>query len=121
MITRDDLERRLRLIVTRLAEIAKLRPSLAADSYRRQEIGSEANALAAERAHAERQLQALSAQPNADSDQRREAYIDAVEREQRVTITRFIAKLESEGDHRNAKLWRLQLIGLREQIAGSLR
>jgi hypothetical protein len=49
-------------------------------------------------------------------DDRRERFIArevAVRREQHEA---FIAKLEREGDYRQARIWRLEILNLREQV-----
>jgi hypothetical protein len=48
---------------------------------------------------------------------RQKQVLDLAESEQRCIILRQIAKLEREGNHREARNWRHTLVGLRARIA----
>lgn len=134
----DALERRL-------AEIDKLRAEnearLAATpphtatcrNYERQELESEASELLGERSRTARQIEraktehtkhfryALPRKKTVDPELlRQKEVLDYSENEQRAVILREVNSLERQGDFRQARIWRAQLIGLRERIAREL-
>jgi hypothetical protein len=131
----DLLERRL-VEIDRALEENSLR--LAASpphgahypDYRRQEAESERRQLLADRLESERKIkQAKDAlnksfrlfrrrrvEPDAEHT-RQASVLDIAEAEQRENIERFVRKLTTEGDHRQARVWRATLIGLRQRVA----
>jgi hypothetical protein len=111
----EILERKLREIDRRRAEIEIELPRHNDGSYARQELVSEAKELAALRVVVDRRLRALS-QPAPAPDPRRQAIVAQEIGARRESIEHFIKRLEAEGDHRQARLWRRQLLDLPEQV-----
>ena len=119
----EILTDRLRDIAERLVALEIALANCPRDgSYERQELESEKNSLLTSRRVSERALQDLLVPaPAPDQDPRRnqrsrKAFIDAEIATRKEGTLAFIEQLERSGDHRQARLWRGELIGLREQV-----
>ena len=97
----------------RIAEIAATTPR---SEYHESELRQELAEMRAHERAADRGLIELSAPPRPGDVRRREAVIEQRMRERGEHISRFVEQLEAEGDHRQARIWRGQLVGLRETI-----
>ena len=111
------LQDRLNEINERLAELMVELANRPTDgSYQRQELLTELNELKTLRRVTERAVRDLVAAPPPKPDERRQKFIDSEVANRREDTLAWIAKLERAGDHRQARLWRGELIGLREQV-----
>jgi hypothetical protein len=116
MMNEQALQDRLNQINERLAELLVELANRPQDhSYERQELLTEKNELLTQRRLTERALRDLNT-PTPQPDPRREKFIAAEVANRREHTLAFIEKLERSGDHRQARLWRGELIGLREQV-----
>ena len=116
MSEKEILTDRLREINERLAKLmVELANQPTDGSYQRQELLTEKNELVAQRRVAQRKLGDLAAPPPAP-DERRKKFIDAEVAVRREGTLAWIEKLERAGDFRNARLWRSELLNLREQV-----
>ncbi|HJQ56364.1 MAG TPA: hypothetical protein VJ890_05635 [Vineibacter sp.] len=115
-----ELREQLTDIVSRLPQIEARRKQLQEHDYEYTELTSEANELQRMKVVAERQLAMMTMPPDPEREKRRTAIIERNFEEQRANIARAVDRFEKAGDHRNAKLWRLQLIGLRAKIAATV-
>ena len=110
------LQDRLHDINARLAELTIELANRPTDgSYQRQELLSEQNELKTLRRVSERALGDLTAPP-LQPNKAREKFIAAEVQTRRQDTLNFIEKLERAGDHRQARLWRGELLNLREQV-----
>ncbi|HJQ59527.1 MAG TPA: hypothetical protein VJ890_21650 [Vineibacter sp.] len=111
---------RIKAIDSRVAAIDAALVHLQRDGYRFSELASERTELLSLKAVAANRLNSLTAPPDPKAieiSRRREAIIAAWYEEQADNIMRHVAKLEAEGDHRQARVWRAELLNLRERIA----
>jgi hypothetical protein len=116
MSEKEILNGRIRDIDARLAEIDVALASRPKDgSYQRQELLTEQRELKTHRRVAERALSALSAPPPTP-DARRQRFIDAEVATRRQGHVHYIQQLERVGDHRQARIWRNELLNLRAQV-----
>jgi hypothetical protein len=116
MTEKNILNERLREISERQAEIEVALANRPQDStYVRQELLSERNTLRALRRVTERKLRDLVATP-VKPDERRERFIQAEIANRREGHLRFIERLEHAGEHRQARIWRNELLNLRAQV-----
>ena len=104
-----DIEARLSEVMIELANLPR------DGSYEHQEKQTERNELLTSKRVTERALRDLAAPP-AKPNKAREKFIANEVATRRQDTLAFIEKLERAGDHRQARLWRGELIGLREQI-----
>ena len=123
MSDKEIYQDRLRDIATRLADLEIQLNNCPKDgSYERQELESEKRDLLTHRRVAERALgDLLSTAPQPNEDQRRnqrsrKAFIDAEIATRKEGTLAFIEQLERSGDHRQARLWRGELLNLRAQV-----
>lgn len=135
MTRTEILKRRLAEIDNRLAEIdealrprnqVKLGPMVfrqgrpsSLTSYRDSEFRQERNDLLAWKRRIERELEPTPAGDVAKAKRTTERdarIIDAAEAAQRESIEQFVEQLEREGDHRQARIWRGELLTLRERL-----
>ena len=115
-MSKQILRDRLANIQVRLSELECELASRPVDgSYQRQELLSEQNDLRTQRRVTERALRDLNAPP-AKPNQAREKFIIAEVQTRREGLIAWIESLERSGDWRNARLYRGELIGLREQV-----
>jgi hypothetical protein len=114
--TRQILERTLRDADVRLSELETLEHTVAPGSYQAQEVLAERAELRRWRDLNHRKLRALNSSP-ADPDAARRANIELAIQERRETALKFIAALEREGDHQQARLWRMSLLDIPAQVA----
>jgi hypothetical protein len=112
--TRQILERTLRDCDLRLSEIETLEMATPPGSYERQELESERIELRRLRSIADGKLRALNAPSTPDAD--RQKLVELAIQERRETALKFIAALEREGDHRQAKVWRMSLLDIPAQV-----
>ena len=116
MSEKEILTDSLRDIEARLAELEIALANCPRDgSYERQELESEKNDLVTQRRVSERALGDLTAPPP-QPDPRRKKFIDAEVAVRREQTLAFIGNLERAGDHRQARIWRGELLNLRAQI-----
>ena len=116
MNDKEIYQDRLRDIATRLADLEIQLNNCPKDgSYERQELESEKNDLLTHRRVTERALTDLAAPP-AKPNERREKFITAETATRRESTVAFVEKLERQGDFRQARLWRAELLNLREQV-----
>ena len=123
MSDKDILTDRLRDIEARLAELEIALANCPVDgSYERQELQSEKNDLVTQRRIAERALSALAATQRSPTpteirkERRRNKFVDAEIATRREGLVAWIESLERSGDWRQARLWRAELLNLREQV-----
>jgi hypothetical protein len=110
------LNDRLRDADKRLAKIEIALLNRPADgSYQRQELLSEQSELIALRRATALKLRDLSA-PAPPPDERKQRFVEAETRARRQGLEQYIQQLEAAGDHREARLWRRELLNVREQV-----
>ena len=91
-------------------------------SYQRQEALSEQRDLQVQRRVAQNQLRDLAATQRSPTptdirnERRRKKFVDGEVAVRREGHLKFIETLERSGDHRNARLWRGELLRLRETV-----
>jgi hypothetical protein len=116
MSEKDVLNDRLRDIDARLAELEIALANNPKDgSYQRQELLTEKGELRIARRVTERRLDDLNAPPP-PPDARRKRFIDGEVATRREGTLAFIEQLEQAGDHRQARIWRRELLNLRAQV-----
>jgi hypothetical protein len=111
----EVLSARIKQIDARRAEIEATLAHQPPESYARQELETEYRELASHRRVADIRLSDLRA-PSPAPDTRREQFIANEVKIRRRQPEAFIQKLENEGDHRNARLWRMELLDLKQQV-----
>lgn len=116
MSEKEILSDRVRDIDARLKEIAVALANRPQDgSYQSQELLTEQRELKTHRRVAERAFGELTAPPP-KLDERRERFIDAEVATRREGHLHYIEQLERIGDHRQARIWRGELLNLRAQV-----
>lgn len=125
-VQRRVLRRRLRDIAERQVAATTELKAAGATSYRAQELRSELSDLRSRKISTEIALEKLTGGRNKLSPEERRKvqecaaaharFLDAEEAQRRKQCLEFIGKLEREGDHRQARIWRDSLLDLREQI-----
>ena len=116
MSEKEILTDRIADIDARLAELTIELANRPQDhSYQRQELQSEKNSLTTARRVSERALGDLTAPPPKPNE-RREKFIAAEVQTRREQTLAFIQNLERAGDHRQARIWRQELLTLRQQV-----
>src|SRR4051794_6913526 len=116
MSEKEILSDRIRDIDARLAEIDVALASRPKDgSYQRQELLTERHELRTHRRVAEGAFRELMA-PVPPPDERRERFIDAEVAARREGHLHYIQQLERVGEHRQARIWRNELLNLRAQV-----
>jgi hypothetical protein len=115
MSDQNLLNDRIRDIDARLAEIEIALAGRPEGSYQRQELLTEQRELKTHRRMAERALGELAAPPP-KPDARRQRFIDAEVATRREGHLHYIEQLERVGDHRQARIWRGELLNLRAQV-----
>jgi len=107
----------LRAIDKRRAEIEQLIYALADDgSYRLQELRTEDNLLKQRRRVIENAIKDRSAPIDQSARERDRRFLEASIKERRANITRAIERAESTGDHREARIWREELLNVPRSI-----
>ena len=120
----EILRRRINQIDTRLAEIATRLKHVAANGFEGQEMRTECHELHGLKRMTERRIQELTQPPDpaqVERERRRQATIDVWEREQAESIRHQIARFEKAGEFRQARIHRMTLFKLRDQIAAQLQ
>lgn len=116
MSEQDLLNDRIRDIDVRFREVRAALAKLPKNgSYQSQELLTEQNELRIARRVAEQRLNDLRAPPP-KPDERRKRFIDAEVATRRQGHLAFIEQLERTGDHRQARIWRNELLDLRAQV-----
>ena len=116
MSEKQILQDRLRDIEARLAEVRiELANRPQDNSYEHQEKQTELNGLLTAKRITERVLRDLAAPP-AKPNKAREKFIAAEVANRREDTLAWIEKLERAGDHRQARLWRGELLNLRQTV-----
>jgi hypothetical protein len=107
---------RLHQIDERLAQIKIELANRPVDgSYQRQELLSERSELTILGRVTERKLRDLT-RPITAPDARRERFVAAEVAHRREHTIDFINKLEKAGEHRQARIWRRELLNIRAQV-----
>jgi hypothetical protein len=112
----EILEHRLRDIDQRRAEIDVILEREPGDTYKHQELATERNTLMSLRRVTDNKIRSVNAlAPTPDRSRR-----IFIEQEIAIRQRRYqgdIAQCEAVGDHYQARLWRGELLKLREQVA----
>ncbi len=112
------LRERLTDIDKRLAELSAFKPRERGNNpptFAEQEAVAERSELACLRVDTERRIYQLESTPTKPTPER-EAFIAAEMENRRRLITANVERLEREGDYRQARVWRGELLKIREQI-----
>lgn len=117
------LRRRVADANARLAEIAAQLDSGRLGEVRARELTRERGETATGLALDERRIAQFTTHDplTDDRERRRDAILDRWESEQREILLHNIARFEAQGDHHNARLYRAELLVLRERLAAQLK
>jgi small-conductance mechanosensitive channel len=111
-----NLEHRIADIDKRRAEIEVVEKTLGPRSYRAQELEAERVDLMRLRSTTTEELRALNA-TDKPLDPQRAKLLDELVVERKESVENFIKKLEREGDWRQVRIWKMELLDIRRQVA----
>jgi hypothetical protein len=107
-----EIDRRLATVDS---ELDGVNPRLGPGTYARQERQAERTDLLRLRREAQLALDALRTPPP-PVDPQRQASVDAWVLEQEQNYDQAIERFESQGDHRQARLWRMERLKIRDEV-----
>lgn len=114
---RENVTDKLTRIKTRLKSLARELTIARPNSYAGQELKAERSVLLGMQSLAEKQMQTAIAEP---FDARRKAIINGWTQDQFESAMRCAERWDREGDHRQARILRLDRMNVRESVCREL-